>query len=475
MNLRVAFCRAGLKACATVFSLLVAAVAIAGAAEAGQTRDAVTFTRDIAPLLQRSCQQCHRPDSVAPMSLITYEEVRPYARAIKQRTGLRSKPGAMPPWYIEKNVGIQKYKDDISLSDEEVAKIAAWADGGAPRGNPADMPPPVVFADANAWHIGMPDLIVESPEITMKAVAPDWFGAIGEVATNLPEERYVSAVEIKEINDLRGKPSTRTTVGGLYLFHHAAIAVLSQDNRGNGIGGWPVHEVGRNAEIFDADAGRLMPANARVLFPSVHAHANGTDAKARLQVGFKFHPKGYKPTLNLQPLFVGNGPDIDIRGMEANQRQDVYFTLPQNTKIVTYEPHMHAPGVRMCLEAIWGISVQTLTCSGYNHSWVRVYNYADDAAPLLPKGTILHVIGYFDNSPANKNVVDPRNWSGSGHRSVDNMVINLMQSIALTDDQFQAEMAKRRATLNLRDGQSVIGCPLCSAAPAPARTAGQQN
>jgi len=458
-------------------SLAVSAVvATAVPASAGQSKEPVTFARDIAPILQRSCQQCHRPDSVAPMSLITFEEVRPYARAIKQRTGLRSKPGVMPPWYIEKNVGIQHFKDDISLNDEEIAKIASWADNGAPKGNPADMPPPLVFADASAWKIGTPDLIVSSPTVEMKGIAPDWFGSIGESATNLPEDRYVSAIEIKEINDSRGKP-VRSTVGGLYLFHHASLGVLGPDGRGNALGGWPVHEVGRNADVFDADAGKLLPAQARLMFASVHLHANGNDTKARLEVGFKFHPKGYKPKLTFQPLFVGNGPDIDIRGMDANQRMDVYFTLPQNTKIMTFEPHMHAPGVRMCMEAIWGITVQTLSCAGYNHSWVRVYNYADDAAPLLPKGTILHVIGYFDNSPANKNVADPRNWSGSGHRSVDNMVINLMQAIYLTDEQFQGEVAKRRETLNLKEGQTVVGCPLCgtSPAPAPARPAGGQN
>jgi hypothetical protein len=247
--------------------------------------------------------------------------------------------------------------------------------------------------------------------------------------------------------------------------------VIGPDGRGNSFGGWPVHEVGRNADIFDPDAGKLIPANGRLTFASVHLHSNGIDTKARLQVGFKFHPVGYKPKLNFQPLFVGNGPDLDIRGMEANQRVDAYYTLPQNTKISVFEPHMHAPGVRMCVEAIWGITVQTLSCAGYNHSWVRVYTYADEAAPLLPKGTILHVIGYFDNSPANKNVADPRNWSGSGHRSVDNMVINLMQAIYMNDDQFQAELARRREKLGLKGGETVIGCPLCGATPPPAKTA----
>src|ERR687891_729475 len=103
--------------------------------------DQVTFAKHIAPILQRSCQNCHRPDGVAPMALRTYEEVRPWARAIKQRTGLGPRAGVMPPWYVEKNIGIQHFKNDPSLSGEEIAMIAKWADAGAPRGNPSDMPP----------------------------------------------------------------------------------------------------------------------------------------------------------------------------------------------------------------------------------------------------------------------------------------------------------------------------------------------
>ncbi len=136
----------------------------------------VTFTKDIAPILQRSCQNCHRPGQVAPMSLLTYEDARPWARAMKQRTALRDKAGVMPPWYIEKNIGIQHYKNDPSLSDEEAAKIAKWADTGAPRGNVADMPVARAFQDGASWHAGEPDLIVESPEIIVKANTPDWWG-----------------------------------------------------------------------------------------------------------------------------------------------------------------------------------------------------------------------------------------------------------------------------------------------------------
>src|SRR5688572_20714782 len=173
------------------------------AVEAGQEPAAayagdVTFTKDIAPILQRSCQNCHRPDGVAPMALTTYEEVRPWARAIKARTGIGPRAGVMPPWYMEKNIGIQSFKNDPSLSAEEIAKIARWADNGAPLGNPADMPPPRVWEDANTWTIGTPDLIVKLPEITVKANTPDWWGEIPRVQIPLTEDRYVTAVEVKE-------------------------------------------------------------------------------------------------------------------------------------------------------------------------------------------------------------------------------------------------------------------------------------
>ena len=129
--------------------------------------------------------------------------------------------------------------------------------------------------------------------------------------------------------------------------------------------------------------------------------------------------------------------------------------------MTVFEPHMHVTGVRMCLDAIYQNTAETLTCTGYNHSWVKVYTYADSAAPLLPKGTILRLTGYFDNTPANRNVVDPRNWSGLGHRSIDNMMTNIGWGIALSDEEFEREMAERRQTLQLKEGEAVLGCPLC--------------
>jgi hypothetical protein len=440
-------------------ALLVTAGSRLRAEPAGVSAD-VTFTKDIAPILQRSCQNCHRPDGVAPMSLVSYEDVRPWARSIKQRTGIGPHAGVMPPWYVEKNVGIQRYQDDPSLSADEIARIARWADNGAPQGNPADMPPPRRFQSLDTWTIGQPDLVVTTKEILVKANAPDWWGEIESVPTGLTEDRYVSALEIKEVNDIPKDGSGRSTVGGRYVFHH----MIWGTNNGGGDGvnaPWPVHEVGRNADFFDPEAGRLLKAGSIIVSNSVHLHSNGRDTRAHLEIGFKLLPQGYQPAMKAsQSRSLGNGVDISIRPMEANQQLHAYTVLQENTKVTSFEPHLHAPGSRMCLEAIWGYNIQTLTCAGYDHNWVRGYTYADDSAPLLPKGTILHIIGYMDNSPSNKNVPDPRNWQGSGNRSVANMFIDLGQGVALSDEQFQQEMAKRR---RLTKGDIIIGCPLCNA------------
>jgi len=209
---------------------------------------------------------------------------------------------------------------------------------------------------------------------------------------------------------------------------------------------------------------------------SVHIHSNGRDTKAHLEIGFKLLPKDYKPTVKASASrSLGNGVDISIRPNEANQQLHAYTVLQEHTKITSFEPHMHAAGVRLCLEAIWTDRAETLSCSGYDHNWVRGYDYADDSAPLLPQGTILHIIGYMDNSPSNKNVPDPRNWQGSGNRSVANMFIDLGMRVALNDEQFQEEMAKRRERLHLTKNDNVIGCPLCLVQPAPKATGAPQQ
>ena len=128
----------------------------------------------------------------------------------------------MPPWYIEKNIGIQQFKDDLSLTDAEIATIARWADNGAPEGDPADMPAPPAFIDVDQWEIGEPDLVLSTDPFEVKGEAPDWWGSLGVVETGLLEDRYVAAMEYKERNDLpRGVKSD--TVGGLFVVHHLSL------------------------------------------------------------------------------------------------------------------------------------------------------------------------------------------------------------------------------------------------------------
>ena len=441
--------------------------------------DEITFHKDIEPILQRSCQNCHRVGGVGPMPLVTYDQVAPFAGLIEYKTGLRDRAGAMPPWYMEKDIGIQDYKNDPSLNDKEIVAISTWARSGTPKGDIADAPEPLVFDDSLKWTAGEPDLIVRTNSVTKLAGTADWWGEIDRVPVSLEQDRYVKSVEVVEVNDVNNTTGTgRDTVGGRYIFHHMIWSTAELDEDGNrveeSVTGWPVHEVGRNPDIFDPEGGRLLRSGTYIYSDSVHLHSNGQDTTGHLEIGFRFHPLGYEPKYERVSLGLGNGVDISIAGNQDNQELHAYTVLEQHTKFITFEPHLHAPGERMCLEAIWGYTVETLACVGYDHNWVRGYAFEDDAAPLLPKGTIMHIVGYMNNTETNPNVPDPRNWQGSGNRSVTNMFIDLGMRVKMSDEQFHEEMENRRQVLNLSPNDHVIGCPLCGA-PLVAPMAGNEE
>jgi len=436
----------------------------------------VTFTKDIAPILQRSCENCHRPDGGGPMSLITYQEVRRYAERIRDRTAIRDRMGAMPPWYVEKDIGIQHYKNDPSLSDRELALIQAWVDNGAPQGNPADMPEPRDWG-GGGWTI-RPDLIVETEPITVEGDAPDWWGEIPSVPIPLEEDRYVKAVQIIEVNDVPTSGGERATVGGKYIVHHMIWRTQVPGTANATF--WPVHEVGRNPDVFADGAGRILHAGSAVTSESVHLHSNGRTTTARLQIGFEFFPEDYEPIYQGNITSLANGSDIDIRPGEAGQELDAYTVVTQPTKIISFEPHLHAPGERMCLEAVWGFKAETLSCVGYDHNWVRTYVFADDYQPLIPPGTVLHIRGYMNNTESNFNIPDPRNWQGSGNRSVANMFIDLGERVTMSEEQFIQEVRERVEHFGLTKNDYMIGCPLClalvetpGAEPVEVQTGGQ--
>ncbi len=203
---------------------LAAAVLLvfAGLAQAQQKGPAPTFTKDVAPIFQEKCEACHRPDSIAPMSLRTYEEARPWAKSIRTRVAARQ----MPPWHIDKGVGIQQFKYDRSLSDSQIDTIVRWIDAGAPKGDAKDMPPAKNWGDEQAWNFAAmfgqtePDLIVRSTPYTVTARGQDsWWKP--QVDIGLTEPRWVRAIEVRP-----------NTVKGRRVTHHS-VAYLQQDEKDN--------------------------------------------------------------------------------------------------------------------------------------------------------------------------------------------------------------------------------------------------
>ncbi|MDQ1472058.1 MAG: hypothetical protein QOJ99_3538 [Bryobacterales bacterium] len=414
--------------CTAVLALAAAPLIAQTAGKTEAARD-ITFSKDIAPVMQRACQNCHRPNNIAPMSLLTYKEVRPWARAIKEKVAERS----MPPWFVDHNVGIKEFKDDPSLTSDEIKLIATWADSGAHEGNPADMPPPRHFDDSGRWHIGTPDLIVQSPvAFTVKAKATDWWGNL-VAETGLTEDRYIKAVETK--------PSPN---GGARVLHHSVQTMLDEEGNPDG-GTLNEYAVGKNGDYFPDGSGKLMRAGSKLQF-NVHYHSVGEEITDQVSQGVVFYPKGYVPKHVVRTVQVAS-TDLDIPAGEENARSDAYFKFEKATKVTGFMPHMHNRGKAECIEAIYpDMRVEPLNCvSKFNFGWQIVYNYTDDSAPILPAGTILHVINWHDNSTKNAGNPDARNWVGYGERTNDEMSKAWVNFYYMTDEEYKSEMDARKA------------------------------
>src|SRR3954465_16057374 len=207
------------RAVAAGVSVLSAALMLPAIAGAADTAKSPTFTKDIAPIFQEKCEACHRPDSIAPMSLKSFSEVRPWIRSIKSRVEARN----MPPWQIDKSVGVQKFRNDRSLSDEQYATVIKWIETGAPQGDPKDMPAEKTWPEDQGWNFAPlfgqkePDLIIKSEPFTMPALSQDaWDKRITDAG--ITEPRWVRAIEIRPV-----------TLKGRRITHHA-IAYLEQED-----------------------------------------------------------------------------------------------------------------------------------------------------------------------------------------------------------------------------------------------------
>jgi len=426
---------------AGVLAIVIAGVALAPVTASAQTAPAtktatpaVTFAKDIAPIFQKSCQGCHRPGQMAPMSFLTYQDVRPWARSIKQRVTERQ----MPPWGIDPHVGLQSFKNDPSLRDDEIETIAKWVDAGAPQGNIADMPKPREWDDSDRWHIGKPDLIVTSPPHKVPSEAADWWGSY-YVDTGLTEDRYIKAIE--------SKPGKTAVVH--HLLTYAVDADVTGDSNGDdssGDAGEFLNEfaVGKNGDLFPEGTGRLLKAGSKIKF-DFHYHSVGKEITDQSQLGIVLYPKGYVPKHVVYSKQLGQPTEpLDIPGGSTYVRSDGYTRFNKAGRITAFQPHMHTRGKRQCIELIYPDNkTEQISCADWSFNWHLVSVYADDVAPIYPAGTVLHVITWHDNS-ASKSNPDPRNWVGSGNRTIDEMGFAWITWYDYTDDEYKAEFDARK-------------------------------
>jgi mono/diheme cytochrome c family protein len=427
---------------------VLAFLAMAGAASAQQSAPAanqtpVTFTKDVAPILQRSCQTCHRPGAVAPMSLLTYEDVRPWARSIKSKVTNRE----MPPWHIDRNIGITKFKNDPSLTDQEIATIAKWVDAGAPRGNPADMPAPRTFEELDQWFIGKPDIVITSNKpYVLPAAGPDNIVDI-LVDPGFTEDMYVMAIE--------SKPADAASFKVTHHFTTNLVEDPDEDPVGLFLN---EYALGKNGDVFPPNSGRLIKAGTKINF-NLHLNPRGEETPVSVKLGLKVYPKGQVPKYVAFTQHMGDAPDLDIPA-GAISRHDGYFRLPRPVLLASFQPHMHNRGKAQCIEAIYPdlnpnsarpgpARTETISCvSNYQFGWHITYPYADDVAPLLPAGTMIHVISWHDNSTANRWNPNPKNWVGGGSRSIDEMSFSWVTLTYLEEDDFQQRVEERRRNQN---------------------------
>ena len=430
--------------------ILLAVFAATPASVQAQRTETVqpTFTKDVVPILQRSCQDCHRPGSLAPMSLLTYEDARPWARSIKARVAARE----MPPWFIDRHIGIRKFKNDISLSDQEVATIVGWVDAGAPRGNPADLPPARQFPSITAWQTGTPDLIVEMRGSRLvKAASPDWWGNV-ESDVAVTEDRWIKSVEVKPISGYR-------------MVHHAVASIVDPDidendqnfNFSDG-GALSEYSIGKNGDLFPDGTGVLLKAGSRIRW-NLHLHSIGEDGQAKVAVAFRFYPVGYVPKYQMRNELLGGDTEqqIDLPANADTIRDDTFIGLDKPSVITAFEAHMHNRGKAQCMDAIYppgftrnaragGVKTEMLSCvDRFNFGWLRAYTYADDVAPILPAGTILHIISWHDNSASNKLNYDPSNWIGYGNRTIDDMSHVWVAYYNISQEEYVQRVAARDA------------------------------
>ena len=403
-----------------------------------------TFAEDVAPIMWEHCVECHRPGSFAPMSLLEYETARRYAPQIRFRVQQR----LMPPWHIDKTVGIQNYENDISLSDNEIETIVQWVDAGAELGV-GDLPPEPTFLRGNAWKLEQvlarpPELIVRSTPYDVVPNGQDQWWEPDVAVEGLSEPRWIQAYEFK--------PSYP---GGLKVVHHGH-AYFRPRHGGRSVA-FARYGVGKSYEMFPEDVGMLFPAGEGVVAWNLHYAPFATRQPVLddvVEVGLWFYPEGVTPRLATEGevLFrvdrmggTPRGADILIPPNNYRILQGVH-TLLAPVLIHSFRPHMHTRGKEMSVEALYpdGRREMLAKVADYRHNWQIAYRIEDRFQPLLPKGTKLLFTSVFDNTGANELNPDPNQWVVFGRRGVDEMSHMWIGITPLDEHQYEALLIERR-------------------------------
>jgi hypothetical protein len=447
-------------------SVLITLTVSLSAAEASSAHvRPLTFARDVAPILQERCQECHREGSMAPMSFVTYDETRPWAKAIREQVIKRQ----MPPWHIDRTIGVQQFKNDISLTDDQINTIVRWVDSGAPLGDVKDMAPARQWGAENEWkaakELGQPDLVIKSDPYTMAAHGQDVFW---RPTSDVPltEPRWVRAVEMRP-----------GTLAGRRMTHHA-VAILVQDEPGadpalGGRGLLMEWAIGKGYDLFRPNSGRLLLPGSQISW-EVHIHAVGEEIRDNVELGIWFYPKGREPKYRTHlTAFHADLPAQPATGVTNTARRlDIppnsmveshYDTVLQHATIIeNFQPHMHLRGKAMAVEAILpdGSKQMVSYIGNFKFNWMTNYIYADDAAPVFPKGTIIRVTARFDNTRNHVGNPDPDQWVGFGERTVDEMCHACMNVTYISDEEYDAWAAEHKQKARQTAGSLLPATPV---------------
>jgi hypothetical protein len=398
--------------------LIVAVAGFCGAAGAP-----VTFNKDVLPVLEKRCQECHRPGEIAPMSFMTYEAARPWAKAMKAAVLTKK----MPPWFAEE--GTLPLANDRTLTPSEMQTIVAWADGGAAEGDAKDKPAPRTFVDG--WNL-KPDMIIEMPtEVQLPATGAVEYQYM-KVKGNFPEDLWIAAAEMRPGNRQvvhHGEvwavpPGSKWMANAEYGKAYAMTEMPKQNADNTDIIGKFNPGVGAQNFVL-GDSAKLIPKGSDLIF-EIHYTTMGKPTTDRTKVGLVFAKGEHKSR-----YFTSYGPiatNLKIAAGDSNGEVVGEFTTTADMKLVYAQPHMHVRGKDYELRAIYPSGeMQTLLKAKWDFNWQLGFEFAEPV--VLPKGTRLLGISHFDNSPNNPFNPDPKKevvWGLQNWEEMSNCFIGLV-------------------------------------------------